>query len=261
MKYLSIIFFILASPVLAEEKIKCKTPREYRREAELSGFHCVATLENFKAEAFNKLKYNGLFVSLYLDGPLKECGLDDLWIIANCPGFSSRAKKHAQIIDNFTGKERRAERDKINAAAKRKLLAEERRRKWIQEQTIKVLPKLRVFIACKKCTDERALDAYKIAADMCSMNDGREGAERFIRKERRYGRRHGVVNLYRLKEASDYIREMDDLIRRQQRDYKETLGRRFNLNRCRLHDKIFKGIELPFGKNSYDMYVDEEEDG
>lgn len=187
----------------------------------------------------------------------KACGPETLKMILRCPQFTVSEKRNAGfVLEHMTNrlKEKKAKEEK-------KRLVEERRQKEYAEAIKRVLPKLKRFLGCKKCNDEQAVDGYRIAADMCSMHDGRIAAERAISKERRYGRRHGVINMSRIKEDSDYVREMEELIARNQKDYKETLGRRFNLKRCRLHEKIFKGMRLPFGESTYNIYRDADEDG
>lgn len=245
-----IVWLSMVGVAMGEGEVKCKTPAELGRQVKGEQLNCLAALERVKLFSSKAVLATKMAPGQKTEFAYSRCGFANLKIISKCPGFKVHTRKLAKQVHEHMSNVIRGDK----RLAEEKRLAENRKRDQVFKQMVAALPRFRKFINCAKCTDGQAINGYQLAADMCSMDEGRREAEDAIKKERKYGRRHGVVDLHKIKEFSDYIREMDEELERSGKDYKDLIGKKFRLKRCKLHSKIFKGVVLPFGTASYSLF-------
>ena len=111
----------------------------------------------------------------------------------------------------------------------------------------KAAPRLRRFMNCKRCDPLKLFEAYKLAGEMCSESESIRELEADIRRERRRGRRYGVIRTSEIYDLVDRIDMHRDQLRSDQRQIRDLIGKPFAMRKCRKINGLLKGVTVNAG--------------
>lgn len=98
----------------------------------------------------------------------------------------------------------------------------------------KAAPRIKAFVSCPRCTAATGWAAFELVGTICTHHVGVKEREAEIRQIRRYGRRHGVVDLKQLHDLSDDVRTYEAEMKGAQEQLRQLRGGggRFSVAKC-----------------------------
>ena len=123
-----------------------------------------------------------------------------------------------------------------------------RRAESIARIRAELAPLLRGAVGCPRCSVDAVWEAHEYAEAICGAIQSRAEAVAELARLRRYGARHGVVDLSDLKDQSDAIREAEDSIRGNRSEFLRVTKRVFSPGCCRNLPNVAERLEAASNK-------------
>lgn len=167
--------------------------------------------------------------------------------VSECESFPKDVRKTAaRAADRFEADIKKQEEA---LAEKRKKEAEEaqiaarnaRRRREASA------PRICKFLRYKACDPDKAWFGYRLLDDICERLTGKHKAAAELNRLLKQAKRQGVVDVYQVGYLRNFIRQMDESIRDERREFRKVIGHSAHAGLCSRREKALADVDLPDG--------------
>lgn len=111
----------------------------------------------------------------------------------------------------------------------------------------KAAPALKALLKCTgaKCTPHNLWELYRLFADLCERYAGKAQAVKALKYYKNYAKKNKIVYYERIKEATDFIEQMNQAIGSETALLRKTLRHSGSLAMCKKMESVLGDVDLP----------------
>jgi len=165
--------------------------------------------------------------------------------VSECESFPKEVRKTAAAAaDRFDADVAKQEAE---IAEKRKKEAEEKRiaARNARRRREASAPRICKFLRYKACDPDKAWFGYRLLDDMCERLIGKKKAAAELQRMMRQAKRQGAVDVMQVGYLRGFIREMEEYIRAERREYRKVIGKSAQVGLCARREKALADVDLP----------------